>query len=148
MSATTGNGAPRIARRARSKTYLARAELTAGRHTAQASSEKEGRAMNAIVDPDMKRALEQIAELKRRGHCFGVWAMAGRYFDRLRKLSGDFDAAFALRQGADLYAWSFLDDYDLAELVWLYQEQTALHGHNSVRCALLKRKLVKRGIAA
>ena len=30
--------------------------------------------MSAIVNPDMKRALEQIAELRERGHCFGICA--------------------------------------------------------------------------
>lgn len=30
--------------------------------------------MSAIVDPDMDRAREQIAELRKHGHCFGIWA--------------------------------------------------------------------------
>lgn len=72
------------------------------------------------------------------------------YIDGLRikrKLSGEFDAAFTERNNANAYTWAFFDDYNPSELIWLYEEQSLLHGYGSLRPALLRRKLVERGIA-
>lgn len=75
-----------------------------------------------------------------------VIAMTARYFDRLRELINDFDAAFrANRKANDYSGWQFLDNYNLAELEWLYTEQHILYG-SGPRLRLLANLLKERGI--
>jgi hypothetical protein len=73
--------------------------------------------------------------------------MTGRYFDRLCELTNDFEAAFrAKRKADDYFGWQFLDDYNPAELEWLYTEQYVLYG-SGPRLRLLATLLKARGIS-
>lgn len=92
---------------------------------------------------------EAFERMKASGRSsFGPFAMASSYYDRLRKLSDQFDAAFAERNNANSYTWAFLGDYNPGELDWLYEDQSLRYGSRSPRCALLRRRLAGRGIAA
>ena len=129
-------------------------ELTARPHIAQADdpepywSRAQAQLAKLKREKDKLSTVDNLTDAYRRGVYSGIAAMAsGRYFERLRKLTNQFDTAFAERNTANAYTWAFVHDYNFGELRWLYEQQTLLYGSHSARCALLRRELVKRGIA-